>query len=219
MIVVADQFIQRCVLMGALALTTFGIVRVGLLPAAPPLPYLIHPLKLQQLRLQGWQVSRTVAAQRRQRVSNAEGVVLQHAHSETLEHAELTLIPVRGRTGDDLGSSDLVREITGRVPVQPRIAKFTNDDFVQYQNDRLNVLFSSCIAAGQASTSKDVLSAELGRPPTSWSGRLKAMVGLAPTRDWSCLLITFRILKRDNSHQLIGKAWSVVRPVLTNQEE
>lgn len=219
-----EQALQRWPLGLALAFTAYGIARVGLFPIDAPPPRPIDPILLKQLQQQNWKVHSTVAPQSRFKISNAKGVVLIQSKAAKPKEVQLSLVPIRSRSSDQLDAETIAREISGRSPLQGRSVKIGDQQLFFFRDGKQRQMASTCIASGKARSSGDEVGKAIGTPPATWRKRVETTMGLRPLRDWSCLFVTISTPnKRDGSKQsdpdqVIRRVWAEVQPVLTKRK-
>jgi hypothetical protein len=210
----------------AIAITSVGILRVGLFPLDAPMPQPLPAGLLEKLNSQGWRVGSTLAAQARKNVSNAESVVLTHGSSGDPgvlpEGVEIMLMPIRTRIAEQLESTVIAREINGKAPEKTRLLRVNADQFLRFRAKNQREQAISCIAGGQASTSDKLVRRNTATPNQSWLDRMRRSVGLQPLTDWNCLFITISLepdaaaaTTSAESDQLITNVWAGLKPMFT----
>ena len=216
LIAVAEPLLQRSALGLALAFTSLGIVLVGIVPLDTPQPRPLDPALLKQLRQQGWQVQSKVAAKGRTQVSNSVGVVLIQPESASSDNAQLSLIPIRTRSPDELGAESIGTAVSDEPQQNGRSLKIKGNQFFRFRQGKQRELASSCIASGKASSSEEEVSLAIGNPAPSWLDRLQTTVGSQPLTDWSCLFINISVADVDQADgdQAIRRIWAEVGPTL-----
>ena len=218
-----EQALQRWPLGLALAFTAYGIARVGMFPIDAPPPRAIDPGLLNQLQQQGWKVHSTVAPQSRFKISNAKGVVLVLSQAAKPKNVQLSLVPIRSRSSDQLDAETIARELTGRSPLQGRSIKIGDQQLFFFRDGKQRQMASSCIASGKARSSGDEVGRAIGTPPATWRNRMETTLGLRPLRDWSCLFATISTPNtkhgsyQTDPEQVIRRVWADVQPVLTKR--
>ena len=213
---VAEPLVQRWALGLALAFTSLGIVLIGVVPIDAPQPPSLDQALLQQLRQQGWKVRSSVAAEGRPQVSNGAGVVLVQPESASSDNAQLSLIPIRTRSTDQLGAESIATAVFSESPQNGGTITIQGDQFFRFRDGKQRQLASSCIASGKASSSQEEVSRAIGNPSLSWLERLQTTVGLQPLRDWSCLFTIISVADVDKAEgdQAIRRIWAQVEPTL-----
>jgi len=213
---VAESLVQRWAFGLALAFTSLGIVLIGVVPTDAPQPPLLDQALLQQLRQQGWKVQSSVAAEGRPQMSNGAGVVLVQSESASSDNAQLSLIPIRTRSNDQLGAESIGMAVFGESPQNGSTITIQGDQFFRFRDSKQRQLASSCIASGKASSSEEEVSRAIGNPSSSWLERLRTTVGLQPLRDWSCLFTNISVADVDKAEgdQAIRRVWAKVEPKL-----
>jgi len=214
--IVAEPLVQRWALGLALAFTSLGIVLIGVVPIDAPQPPLLDQALLKQLRQQGWKVQSSVAAEGRPQLSNGAGVVLIQPESASSDNAQLSLIPIRTRSNDQLGAESIGTAVFGESPLNGSTITIQGDQFFRFRDSKQRQLASSCIASGKASSSEEEVSRAIGNPSSSWLERLRTTVGLQPLRDWSCLFTSISVADVDKAEgdQAIRRVWAKVEPKL-----
>ena len=212
---VVDPLLQRWAFGLALAFTSLGTAIIGVFPIDTPQPLPLDPALLKQLRQQGWKAQSSVPAQGITQVSNASGVVLIKPQSVSLEKAQLRLIPIRGRSGDQLGSENIGTAVFAKPPKEGRTLKFAEDQFFLFRHDKQQQLASSCIVSGQARSSDESFQG-INNPPATLLNRIKTSLGVELLRDYSCLFITISVAEQDQAagDRAIRRIWALVRPTL-----
>ena len=214
---VAESLVQRWAFGLALAFTSLGIVLIGVVPTDAPQPPLLDQALLQQLRQQGWKVQSIVAAEGRPQMSNGAGVVLVQSESASSDNAQLSLIPIRTRSHDQLGAESIGTAVFGESPQNGRTITIQGDQFFRFRDGKQRQLASSCIASGKASSSKKEVSRAIGNPSKSWLERIQTTVGLQPLTDLSCLFTVISVADVDKAKgdQTVRRVWAQVKPTLT----
>lgn len=214
---VAEPPVQRWALSLALAFTSLGIVLIGVVPIDAPQPPSLDQSLLQQLLQQGWKVQSSVAAEGRRQMSNGAGVVLVQSESASSDNAQLSLIPIRTRSHDQLGAESIGNAVFGESPQNGRTITIQGDQFFRFRDGKQRQLASSCIASGKASSSKEEVSRAIGNPSKSWLERLQTTVGLQPLTDLSCLFTVISVADVDKveGDQTVRRVWAQVEPTLT----
>lgn len=214
---VAEPLVQRWAFGLALAFTSLGIVLIGVVPIDAPKPPSLDQALLQQLRQQGWKVQSSVAAEGRFQLSNGAGVVLIQPESASSDNAQLSLIPIRTRSADQLGAESIGTAVFGESPQNGSTITIQGDQFFRFRDSKQRQLASSCIASGKASFSEEGVSRALGNPAKSWLKRLQTTVGLQPLTDFSCLFTVISVADVDKAEgdQAIKRVWAQVEPTLT----
>lgn len=217
---VAEPLVQRWAFGLALAFTSLGIVLIGVVPTDAPQPPSLDQALLQQLRQKGWKVQSSVAVDGRPQLSNGEGVVLVQPESASSDNAQLSLIPIRTRSDDQLGAESIGTAVFGESPQNGRTITIQGDQFFRFRDGEQRQLASSCIASGKASSSEEEVSQAIGNPSTSWLKRLQTTVGLQPLRDWSCLFTVISVADVDKAEgdQAISRVWAQVEPILIDSK-
>jgi hypothetical protein len=215
--IVAEPLVQRSALGLALAFTSLGIVLIGVVPIDAPQPPLLDQALLKQLRQQGWKVQSSVAAEGRPQLSNGVGVVLTQPESASSDNAQLSLIPIRTRSNDQLGAESIGTAVFGESPQNGSTFTIQGDQFFRFRDSKKRQLASSCIAFGKASSSEEEMTRAIGNPSSSWLERLQTTVGLQPLRDWSCLFTVVSVADVDKAEgdQAIRRVWAQLQPTLT----
>jgi hypothetical protein len=219
----SEQALHRWSFGLALAFTAYGIVRVGVLPIDAPPPRPIDPILLSKLQQPGWQVQSTVASQRRFKISNAKGIVLVQSKTAKPKGVQLSLVPVRSRSSDQLDAETIAREITGRSPLEGRTLKIGDQQLLFFENGMQRQMASSCIVSGKARSSGDEAARAIATPPATWRNRMETTIGLRPLRDWSCLFATISTPNTKHGRyqtdpdRVIKRVWADVKPVLTKR--
>jgi hypothetical protein len=213
--------LQAWGLVFGIAFTSFGILRVGGFPIDAPKPVALNPGLVQALQAQGWKINDKVQAQGRKNVSNAEGLIFvdraNPSSGDASESVSISLIPVRTRSSQQLGS-DTIGPVFGADPGEkPRSLKIGNDQFLRFNDSQKREVASSCIAGAHASTAKEMVSRKTRSLSRTWLDRIKRSVGLQPLTDWSCLFITISVDQNSSNKviadQEITRIWSRLKPL------
>ena len=216
-----SQHLQAWGMVFGIAFTSFGILRVGGFPIDAPKPIALNPELVQALQKEGWKIDSRVPAQGRKDISNEEGLILavqpNHHSGDVTESVLITLIPVRTRSSQQLGSDTIGPVFSADPGEKPRSLKIGSDGFLRFNDSQKREVASSCIAGSQASTVKEVVSRKTHGLSRTWLDRIKRSVGLEPLTDWSCVFITITVDQNPNNKleadQAITRAWSGIKPL------
>lgn len=214
--------VQFCTLAFGIAVTSFGVIRVGMFPIDAPMPQPLAPELIEALEAQGWQVVDTIAARGRKEVSNAEGVVITGRGAPTQlslsKGVKVSLIPVRTRRSTQLSSETLGRALGADPGKKPGSLKIDQDQFLRFSNVSQRQFATSCIAGGQASTKSEVVSRNARSPSRSRLDRIQKFVGLKPLTNWRCLFVIISldkgsgVSKKAEADRIISTIWKSLRP-------
>lgn len=211
----AEPLLQRCLLLSAMAFTTVGIWRVGVAPADTPPPQAIHSGQLQQLQAQGWQVSQPLPARQGRQLSSAPGYRLIRP---TPAGVQLSLIPVRTRSDDDLGSDTIETLLSGYKPTRTKLLTIDGQQFRRFVHTtklKQEQVASTCIVGGKARAEAVGVFLELARSPKTLAQRVNNLVGGEPLNAWTCTFTRIAVPNGPDADQQIRAVWSSVSAVLT----
>ena len=211
---VETERLQRWALGVGLAITTAGIVQVGVMPLNAPMPQPLPPQLVQQLKAGGWQQSSTIAAQARSQVSNTAGVELQRTASPGSVALKLRLVPVRVRGSQHLTIETINQAIVGKTPGQTRLLRVGADEWLRFSSGGKQQA-ASCIVAGEAlATTKSLKRATAAAAQGGWQTRVQTTIGLKPLTNWSCIYSLLSSSERGANDKVFQQAWQELGPML-----
>lgn len=211
-----DKIVRFCLAAG-IALSSVGILRVGVWPMDVPAAAALNPSLEEILADQGWRRSTTLPPQTGQTVSRAQGYKFTHTlHGNSARPFRLTLIPARVRGAKDFDALTIRNASLGKLKHPTRTIWKGRDELVLIEAANEPLALLSCLSNGEARSSSNALvQLKLEKDPANTaSSRLRMMAGLQQPREWSCLLVELKAADRATTQNDLLDIWSTVQTSL-----